>query len=115
MAMPRSCVIRVMRSGSQLLGVTRSGLHDRGAELAADSVDDRNLVTGLVPARAWTRGLALLPVGAICVALDLPFAVPQGPGRRLVERRAILGPIDHALAGRPRHGRRGGLNIDRLA
>jgi hypothetical protein len=41
--------------------------------------------------------------------------MPQGPGRRLVERRAILGPIDHALAGLPGHGRCGGLDIDRLA
>src|SRR5262245_50415348 len=113
--MPRSSVRSRCSSGPQLLGVTRGGLHDLGAYLAAGGVDRRVSVASLVPARARRGGLLLLPVGAVCVALDLPFAVPQGPGRRLVERSAILRPINHALAGLTSHRVCGGLYVGRLA
>src|SRR5262245_54301357 len=101
-------------SGHQLLGVARSGLHNLGAGLTAGDVDDRDNVSCLVIAHA-THIRAFLPLGAIRVALDLPFAVEDGAAWRFVERRPILGPIDHALAGLPARGGRGGLQVDSLS
>src|SRR6516165_812969 len=86
------------RSGRELLSVARGGLHDLGARLTAEGVVDRVSVAGLVPAHTRIVRL-LLPIGARRIALDLPFAMPHGPHRRLVECRPIVGPIDHSLAG----------------
>src|SRR5262249_5419193 len=72
--------------------------------------DISNLVIAGAPG-VWP----LLPLGAIRVALDLPFALPHGPAWRLVKGRAILGPIDHALSGFACCGRRRGLQVDGFA
>src|SRR5262245_45076451 len=88
--------------------------NDLGADLFADRIDDGDGISGLIityARSAWP----LLPLGAIGIALDLPFPMHDGPARRLEEGRAVLGPIDHALAGLPTRGGRGGLHIDRFA
>src|SRR5262249_29870252 len=74
---------RTALSGRQLLGVARSGLRNPGAGLTAGGVDDRDDISRLVIAHA-PHARPLLPIGAIRVALDLPFAMEHGPGRRLV-------------------------------
>src|SRR5262249_16901391 len=56
-----------------------------------------------------------LPVEARRVAFDFHLAVPDGPGRRLIEHCAILGTIDHPFPGFPGCRCRGGLEIDGLA
>src|SRR5690349_7976975 len=112
--MPRLCAVALALSGSQLLGVARGDLHNFGPGLTADGVDDCDGVSGLVPARARIVR-PLPPIGAKRVAFDVPFSVPNGPGRRLVEALSIFGQIDHALARRASCGHRGGLEIDRLA
>src|SRR5215467_642 len=101
-------------SGRQFLGVAWSGLHNLGAGLTTGDVDDGHDVSCLVIAHA-SHGRPLLPLGAIRVALDLPFAMEHRPVRRLVKSRAILGPIDYALAGLPACGSGGGLQVDSLA
>src|SRR5262249_49651893 len=101
-------------SRRQLLRVARGGLHDLGADLSAGGVDYRDGISRLVI--AYARSIRpLLPIRAIRVALDLPFAMPYGSGRRLVESCAILRPVDHPLAGFPACGCCGGLQIDGLA
>src|ERR1700674_518015 len=108
--MPQLRALAVVRSGRQLLGVAWGGLHDLSADLTADCVENRDGVAALIIADAPIVRL-LLPIGARRVALDLPFAVPHGTGRRLVERGAIRSPIYRSLAGLSGCGRCGGLQI----
>src|SRR5215468_5619514 len=84
------------------------------ARLATGGVDDRDDLSRLVIAYAPSVR-ALLPSGAVRVALDLPFAMEHRPGGRFVEGVAILAPIDDPLAGLPACRGRGGLQVDRLA
>src|SRR6516164_451251 len=98
-------VLALARSRRQLLDVAWSGLHHFGAGLSAGDVDDRDGISYLVIAYA-SRARPVLPIGAIRIALDLPFAMHHGACRRFVEGRAILAPIDHALAGFPACRRR---------
>src|SRR5262245_10797847 len=100
-------------SRRQLLSVARGGLDDLGAGLTAGSVDDRDDISRLVIAHA-PGARPLPPIGAIRIALDLPFAMEDGPGRGFVEGRTIRSPIDDALAGRPACGSRSGLQIGGL-
>jgi len=90
-----------MRLGRQLFSVARGGLYDLGAGLTTGGVDNRDRVAVLVIAHAPSVR-PFLPVGAQRVTLDLPFAMHHGSRRRLVEARAILGPIDHDLTSYPR-------------
>src|SRR5262249_41109703 len=46
-AMPRFCAMALAPSRSQLLGVTRGGLHEFGAGLTTDGVDDCDGVSRL--------------------------------------------------------------------
>src|SRR5262249_2731091 len=112
--MPQLCAVVGARSGRQLLGVARRGLHDLGADLTAGRVNSRDSIARLFVAYA-PSARPLLPIGAVRIAFDLPLAMHDGPARRLKERRTILGPIDNALAGLPAGRRRGGVQIHCLA
>src|SRR5262245_9131787 len=101
-------------SGRQLFGISRDGLDDLGADLSADRIDDGDGISRLIITYACSAR-PFLPLGAIGIALDLPFPMHDGPARRLDEGRAILGPIDHALASLRARGGRGGLYIDGFA
>jgi len=87
-------------SRRQLFSIARRRLRDFGADLTACYVDGRDDISGLVvPDASHIR--PFLPVGAISVAFDFPFAMHYGAAWRLVQSGTVLGPIDHALAGLP--------------
>src|SRR5215470_17411417 len=81
----------VTRSGQQLLGVTWSGLHDLGSDRSARGVKNRDGVSRLFIASA-PNARPLLPIRAIRIALDFPFAMQHVSAGRLVEGRSILAP-----------------------
>ena len=70
---------------------------DLGARLSSGRVDCRNRIVGFIATTAGSW-LSLLPFGTQQIALHLPRAGPNGPRGRLVDGRAVLGPVEDFLA-----------------
>lgn len=101
-------------SGRQLLGVSWDDLHDPGAGFSALDINDRDGISSLVI--TYTPGARpLLPLGAKCIALDLPFTVHHASKRPLIQSRTIRVPIDHTVPGLPACRRCGGFQISGIA